>query len=399
MKLYAQHGFGPKDKIKEALDRNIIDGVVLSPRYLRPEKIPTHVKEIQERGGRALLDPEFFATGFASNPNPNLGSLEDWSYFVPQKRSRLISGSAVSTVIQSSIEVQEELGLDACIAPNLFVRQADSIDTAISLNFLNQTKPEAQKVTDKPVYGSIAIHRDALLSNETFRDILDGLTALDSPPDGYYVIVGSSEQQSTGNFIRSDLYQPEVIAAWMYINYVLSLNGSKVINGYCFMLTPLLAICGAQACAYGWSSGLRKFCINKYVRQARKGGNQPNARYLSNPLLSFIKQTDYDNYKSVLPSIANDLPMDQLFDARDANQTEQALQMWEATSTQISATSHDLNDIVENLGHFSEKIDEARQKWSYIQASGFRDEIDQNLERLDAMSEGIQLFIEWAELA
>ncbi|MGC9453168.1 MAG: hypothetical protein ACP5I4_17180, partial [Oceanipulchritudo sp.] len=335
---------------------------------------------------------------YISNPDPNLGSLESWDYFKPLRRTRLISGADIPLVIRETVEIQHELGVDACIAPNLFIRNADSIDTAIALNFLNQTKAQAAEVTDRPVLGTIAIHRDALLSNNNFRDILDGLTGLDNPPDGYYLVVGSNQLQSTGNYIRSDLYDPEIIAAWMYMNYVLSLNGANIVNGYCFQLSPLMAICGAHACASGWSSGLRKFCINKYLRQGR-GGSQPNARYVSNPLLSFIRQTDYADYKAVVPEIANGLQMDAVYDARDANQTEQAQQAWEALTAISQDYSGDLANIGDELGRFTARVEEAKRLWSYIQGAGFIEETEQNLERLDAMLEGVQLFTEWAELA
>ena len=34
MKLYAQHGYAPSDKMHRALEEGVIDGIILSPRYL-----------------------------------------------------------------------------------------------------------------------------------------------------------------------------------------------------------------------------------------------------------------------------------------------------------------------------------------------------------------------------
>ncbi len=398
MRLLAQHGFGPKDKLSKGLAQGTIGGAILSPRFARPGKMEELIQEIQGNGGTALIDPEFFATTYISNPNPNLGSLEEWDYFKAPRRPRLITGADIPEIINRAVEIQHNLNTSECIAPNVFIRNADSIDTAIALNFLNQTKSLAANVTDRPVLGTIALHRDALLSDNNFRDILDGLTGLESPPDGYYIIVGSNELQSTGNFIRSDLDHPEVIAAWMYINYVLSLNGAKVVNGYCFLASPLLAICGAHECASGWSSGLRKFCISKYVRQG-KGGSQPNARYLSTSLLSYIRQTDFDAYQAIIPEVANKLSLDSIYNTRDVNQTEQAQQAWEALAEITNGISGNVNHVKQGLSDMTDRLLKAIKLWSYIQDAGFVEETEQNLERLEAMLQAIEIFSEWAEIS
>lgn len=399
MNILAQYGNGPKDKVTQGISRGILSGAILSPRYAREEKLIQHIQDIREGGGTAYFDPEFYATEFISHPRPNLGSLESWTkYFERPKRSQLITGTAVPKVIQNTLAVQRELGLSSLIAPNVYIRQSDSIETAIALNFLNQAKAQNGANEGEEIFGTIAIHRDALLSGSNFKDILDGLTGLDNPPDGYYVIVGSGELQSSGNFIRSDIYHPEVIAAWMYTNYVLALNGAKVINGYCFMMGPLLGLCGANAVASGWSSGLRKFCIDRYIKQP-PGGRLASARYLCNPLLSFIKQPDFDAFKAIVPEIENGLSLDTVYADREPDQTEQALQAWEAVHDLAQTFDGSLSRINEKLDGFQNHIEEATRLWSYIQEEGLANEVGPNLERLEALSSGIDLFKEWAELA
>ncbi|MGC9452918.1 MAG: hypothetical protein ACP5I4_15885, partial [Oceanipulchritudo sp.] len=61
MDILAQHGFGPKDKLSTSLDRAIIQGAILSPRYARQDKIQEIIREVQGHGGRVHLDPELFA--------------------------------------------------------------------------------------------------------------------------------------------------------------------------------------------------------------------------------------------------------------------------------------------------------------------------------------------------
>lgn len=398
MKIFAQQGYGPKDKLVNGLNDKIIAGAILSPRYVKPERMPEKIKELQENGGQALIDPELYATDFIAHPTPNLGALEEWDYFTRPKRSALISGTAIPGLVRGALEAQINLGVDELIAPNLYIRQADSIDTAVALNFLNQTKAVSSELSDKPVYGTIAVHRDAMLDGNNFKDILDGLTGLDTPPDGYYIIAGSSEQQSSGNFIRSDLYKPEIIAGWMYTNYALSINGAKVINGYCFLLSTLMGICGASASASGWSSGLRKFCIDRYARSQNSGGRQPGIRYLSAPLLSYIRQTDYEVFSALAPEIRNDLATDAPYQ-NEPTRTEEALQAWDGLNNLSQTFCNPQNDILTNLNAYNNHLNEAAQHWRTLGSAGISGEVEANIERLEAIADGIELFKEWAELA
>lgn len=396
MKIFAQDGYGPGVKLAQALDVGIVEGVVFSPRYTRPEKMLERVKDLRRESRVICMDPEYYATDVLSNPNSNCGSLEEWDYFRRPTRPRLISGQAVPEVIQKSIRAQMEVGLKTFIAPNLYIRQADSIDTGVAINFLNQTKDAAAQVTDGPVYGTLAIHRDAILQGDQFLEILNDLTGLNSPPDGYYLILGSAEQNSSGKFVRSDLSNARVIAAWMYANYVLSINGANLINGYCFLLGPLMGICGAGAAASGWTSGLRKFCFDRYVRTESSGGRSPNTRYLSAPLMAHVKQTDLDTFEAIEPGIRNGLSLDAAYDT-DVPRTEEALQSWQGLGLLANHPSFK-GDIAEDLNVFKEMIDQARSRWIAIQSAGISSEVEPNLERLKAMEEGIELFTKWAEI-
>lgn len=398
MKIFAQHGYGPKDKLTLGLEEGIIDGVILSPRYWKPERMQAEIEKLQYDGAIIAMDPEFYATPFISHPSPNLGALEEWDYFRSPKRSTLISGSAIQRVLSSSVTAQSSLGLTHIIAPNVYIKQADSIETAIAINFLNETKRTCSQLTDVPVFGTLAIHRDALLSGRDFRELLDSLTGIDSPPDGYYIIVGSSEQQSTGRYVRSDLSQPEVIAGWMYANYVFSLNDAEVFNGYSFLLSPLLGMCGASASASGWSSGLRKFCIDRYVR-TKGGGSAPNTRYVSNALMAHIKQTDLDAFSALDSEVLNGIDSDQPYTDGEPSRTEEALQAWDALKAATDLSGNLIDDSPELIDDFCDKIEESRTRWRHLQSVGLSSEAEQNIERLNAMERGIEIFSEWAELA
>lgn len=396
MRILAQQGFGPKDKLSRGLKDGVIAGAILSPRYLKREKMEEQIKELVELGGQVLMDPELYAARYISHPASNLGNLETWDYFQMPRRSALITGAAIPELIQGSLEAQSVLGLQDWIAPNVYIDAADSIETAICLNFINRTKEVAATCGDRPVFATLALSREAVMARTEFQEIFDALTAVETPPDGYYILMGSQSARDSGSQIRSDIYHPQVIAGWMYMNYVLSINGAQVLNGCCHLLSPLLGICGAEATASGWFSGLRRFSINRYVREV-SGGKYPGIRYVSNPLLARVRQADYIAFRAELPQIANELEHDAVYENEEPSRTVEALQSWEALSALCN--SYSSGDVDGDLRAFSSHIQQAVQLWMRLQEAGFGQEVEPNLERLEAMRDAIEIFRKWAEIA
>jgi hypothetical protein len=64
---------------------------------------------------------------------------------------------------------------------------------------------------------------------------LNQLIVLETPPDGFYVLVAADNAEA-----RTDLFNAEVIAGWVFLNHVLSVKGFLVINGFSDLLTPFL---------------------------------------------------------------------------------------------------------------------------------------------------------------
>jgi len=396
MNVLAQHGFGPKDKLTRGLEQGCIAGAVLSPRYLTPDKMRETIAQLRGTGRQLLMDPEFFATAYLRHPQPNLGTLEQWDYFQPPRRGALISGTAIPEIIQRCMQAQADMGLGEWIAPSVYVSAADSMDSGIALNFVAHARRAADAVGKGLAFATLAVDRDVFLNGAGLRDIVDALTAVDNPPDGYYILVGNGGARDSGNQIRSDIYHPEVIAGLMYTNYALSINGARVVNGYCHLLGPLLGVCGAEAAASGWFSGLRQFSMSKYVKE-ESGGRAPVIRYVSTPLLSRIKQPDFLAYQSVIPEVASETPSDALYNREEPSRTDEALQSWEAVQALSRACT--TGDISADLENFKQRVHRASELWSALQEAGFAQDVEANLERLETIREGISLFEKLAELA
>lgn len=398
MKIFAQDGFGPGEKLADGMKQKVIDGAILSARYQHPERLAGKADELLPYEGELLLDPEFYAMNMIGKPNAKLGSLEEWDYFVPPRRSELITGSGIVPVISNAFKEQLRFDhLTALIAPNIYVEGANTIDAGISLNFIGKAKRVAERmgVKNKSIYATLVLDRDVLTSGSAFNDLLGALTAFRSPPDGFYVLIGSGSVDEDGRHIRSDIYHDHVIAGWMLINHILSINGFKVINGCSDLLSPLLGICGAYAGASGWASSLRQFTMARYVKPPSQGGSAPVIRYVSNALLARIKQTDFDNYVKVLPLVRNRLKSDEFYEEETARK-EEAIQTWEAISQLCKkCCSGNLED---DLVNFEDRIISAHKYWSMLAEAGFTSGVEAQQDRLEAMSGAISLFREWAEL-
>jgi hypothetical protein len=144
---------------------------------------------------------------------------------------------------------------------------------------------------------------------------------LDSPPDGFYLIIASRSAEAF-----SDIYHTDVVANWMMLNLSLSINGFQVINGYSDILTPFLGAAGGQAGATGWWSNLRMFSIERFFPSV--GGRLPIVRYLSKSLLNRITFSEKEAISPFVPSIINKLPHDSDYNP-EPERSEEVLQSWE----------------------------------------------------------------------
>lgn len=136
--------------------------------------------------------------------------------------------------------------------------------------------------------------------------------------------------------------------------------------------------------------------MNKYVKD-ESGGRAPVIRYVSTPLLSRIRQSDFLAYQSILPEVASNTPSDSLYSREEPSRTDEALQSWEAVQT-LSRVCISGN-IPGDIEKFKQRVIRASELWFALQETGFSQDVEPNLERLTAIRDGITLFEKLAELA
>jgi hypothetical protein len=399
MKLFAQHGYGPGDKIINGVKDSSIDGVIFSARYEKMEKIPGDAKDITSVSADAeiLLDPEFYACFYAHQPDAKLGGLNEWPYFSTQRRSQLESSETVDKILADTFDTLVNLPLTSIIAPNIFIpRSFNFIEAVIAKNFIRKTQQLFEETGDKRnVFATLAIDRDTLIDQTEFEAFLNDITALDNPPDGFYIIVGGGITDYRTKISRSELIHADVIAGWMMLNFTLSINGFKVINGFSDILTPFLGCAGGYAGATGWWSNLRMFSMSRYINTV-SGGKLPTIRYLSNALLNRITHDERRAFVKLIPEINNGLPRDSDYEGGEPDRKAEVLQSWEAISHLNNENI--VSDMDESLQSLENMLNRAEITYTNLTGYGLPVNREANREYMEALMESIQAFRKNAEI-
>jgi len=119
-------------------------------------------------------------------------------------------------------------------------------------------------------------------------------------------------------------------------------------------------IAGAEAGATGWWSNLRVFSLDRFMPAG--GGRLPIQRYLSKLLLNRITVFELDQIRGDHPDVLNGLPSDELYPEVNGSQPERANAAYDEVESSIRLDSKS------------------------------------NREHLPAISEGLRIFAELAEL-
>jgi hypothetical protein len=399
MKLYAQQGSMEGDKITAGLEKKVIDGIILSP---RDNSIDTLKKKIAsynniDTTAEILFDPQLYAAFSPMGPDHKLGYLvEDYNeYFKPYRRIQLTKEKEVSDALRNSIRFQTSIpNISGLITPNILIPSSlDSIETVISMNFMRLARNAAREIGTKlPLFVTLAINREALFNKQEVIEFVNELTAMEDPPDGFYLLIEARSRD-----IRSEIFNADIVAFWMYLNYALTLNGFKVINGYSDLISPFLAAANGTGAATGWWSNLRTFSIERFV-PAVGGGRLPVQRYLSKALINRITFFELDQLRQLFPEILNDSQTDEIFgEGKEPVRSQEVLQSWDALKNMCNTSEFGDGDVVRALEKCNTWIESADNIYNRI---GRLITLDQksNGEHLPALQEGLKLFRKLAEL-
>src|SRR5690606_28590031 len=126
MRVFAQHGHQPSDKISRGLSEGAISGAVFSARYLSPDKAMARLRDIVEthKGAEILVDPEFFASRISDSATAQLNYLESWGHLRGLRRRELVRSEVVEEILENVHAKFRHLPVTSYISPNIYISQS-----------------------------------------------------------------------------------------------------------------------------------------------------------------------------------------------------------------------------------------------------------------------------------
>lgn len=399
MKLFAQQGSHTGGKIRQGLERSLLDGVIYGAKDIRPQTLEDKLERLSGDFPEAdlMLDPQFYACLLAAQPGVRLGYLAgdpSYPYFSGRRRQDLERDEQVESDLQETLQYQSQLPVTAAIAPNIVIRRSfDSIEGTISKDFIRTTSQVWRSFDDdRPVFATVAISTNALNDLNELQIFLQEITELDDPPDGLYLLLEKPETATT-----TYLTEPDVLSRWMFLNYSLKVNGVETINGYTDVLAPYVAASGGASFATGWYNTQKNFSLKKF-EPSSGFARRPVSRYMSQALLKSIRTNELDDLREIF-DVMNGLPCDEFYDPEDgssADPTGEALQNWEALRAMAEAV--DSNDQEASLATCRGALDAAEALYVEIQNYGYTLRDRSSRAHIDLIREELDAFEELAEL-
>ena len=282
MSILAQCGYGRSNKIESGLADEFIEGVIMSPRDERRDRLEQAVSEWASRYPDAIVmfDPQFYA---ATLNEPRDGHLNEFDYY--KKHSGLgrshFSGARISKYVKDCLDYQHNTfhgNVTYILSPTIFFDSFRDSWSQIALNMAVESADYHQKLHDpQPLLVSVVMSETAFQSMDAVEEFLDAATEIDA--QGFYIVVRRNAA-SLQNSIESAAF-----GRFMYFCHVLSaINEYDVVVGFADLFGFLLEAAGVTFTATGWHQNLRQFSLSRF--QPATGGRRPRKRYSSAPMLS-----------------------------------------------------------------------------------------------------------------
>ncbi|MDP8239659.1 MAG: hypothetical protein P9X24_11270 [Candidatus Hatepunaea meridiana] len=282
MSILAQCGYGRGQKIEKGIDAGLIDGVIMSPRDERRQRLESDIQTWREAYPDAMIlfDPQFYASKFT---NPRDGHLSEYEYYKNNsglKRTHF-SPSLIQKYVKECLDYQINIlgeNPEYLISPSISIDDFYDHWSQIAINLAIESADYHSSLNNPPpLLISIVVSETAFRSLPSVEEFLDILTELEV--EGFYLLI-----KRDANYLVH-AYEPTAYSNILYFCYILSvINGYKIISGYSDWHSFLLHTVGVNYTACGWYQNLRYFSLARF--QPSTGGTRPRKRYSSIPLLS-----------------------------------------------------------------------------------------------------------------
>lgn len=278
MELYLQSGWNMMKACRTLLEEWGDGTVILSPRDLDPMQLSDGARQVLDRGGTVLLDPQLYT------PHEKNFRLSKHSFWPGCSGVCDVSAPEWRKSLRALGEVNTSLGTDRIVLPGVICSKPEDVagwrtqlsrvvDAAVATNL----QPETCLLT-------VAVGHESLSDADTVHAILDALEGM--PHQGFYIVL---EYPPGPYFVRD----PRWLSNALDLAAGCALKRGQVIVGYCGQQMLPLAAAGVGVIASGTFQNLRQFGLKRF-RNPVKETKQTAKWYYSPPALSEYRVTYLD---------------------------------------------------------------------------------------------------------
>lgn len=273
--FYLQQGHGMMDLNREFLEKNQGCGVILSPRNCTKEQIEKHSREIRQRGGKVLFDPQFY------EPRTSLEKILDYPYWGNMDFNTVeFSNRGASELCKGVIEFQVNiLNVDKILLPGRYSNTVSEDWLEMQYTFADTAN---QLGVNQSVYSTIALGPDILLNKESLDRAVNEIICY--PVEGIYLVLKHPKNQY---LVTNDLYIYNLLNALLSI----SLSGKKIILGYSNQQYLFYAGAGVSSIASGNFRNVRSFDPENFDSQEPRAIQRATWYYDADTLSEFRAET------------------------------------------------------------------------------------------------------------
>jgi len=247
MELYLQFGYGMMEHSRHLIKRWGEGTVILSPRDLTGEQIQRLGADIVERGGRNLVDPQFY------DPRATHHRLVNHDYWPDDfDTSMLTGGAALVNLLDRLRELNDSARADRFIIPGLYGDRVDDDWLATQDSVINEA---ANVITDRPLIATVCLSGEALRFDEQIEIVLNAAEQWNV--SGVYIV---PEHPSVQYLVEDPVW----VGNLLILCAGLKLQEKNVIVGYCSHQLLCMAAAKADAIASGTWLNVRSFTPLKF---------------------------------------------------------------------------------------------------------------------------------------
>jgi len=271
MRFALQFGYGMMEHCRVLVGGWGGGAVILSPRDLSEEQMVSLSRDIGDRGGHVLVDPQLYVPDC---DHERLTAHRFW----PRAPEYWRDPAELSRVIGELVRLNNDVHAPAYIAPAPFA--STITDDVLQTIAASVEELRRQGVSGDRILSTVALSSDAVRNEDRAESLSDAIDGLDA--GGIYLVA----EHPSSEYLVTD---PMWLARVLDIVAGARLAGKTVVIGYCTHQMLITAAAGANVIASGTWMNVRSFPPGKFAEPDEEEISRRATWYYAPHLLSEYK--------------------------------------------------------------------------------------------------------------